>query len=155
MKHLLASLLLGTLSSLAPAQTPDEVARERGRIADERGRVESGYLLEEKACYRRFAVNDCLQDARRRRRAALSDLRRQEIALEDRERSRKAAERLQLLEERALERARSEPSTARGTRSQQDRNAAPPDLDGPSPPEAAPSPPGAPISAAPVTPSAR
>ncbi|RYG11563.1 MAG: hypothetical protein EON92_10250, partial [Burkholderiales bacterium] len=72
---------MAALGGGAGAQTPEEVKAERARIADERGRVEARFATEEKACYAKFGVNDCLQEARTRRREVLSDLRRQEVSI--------------------------------------------------------------------------
>ena len=86
---------------VAGAQSQDEVKTERARIADERGRVEARFAAEEKACYAKFGVNDCLQEARTRRREVLADLRRQEVSLNDADRRRRAAERLSEIEQRS------------------------------------------------------
>lgn len=81
----------------AAAEAP---AAERARIAAERSKVEARYQHEERACWGRFAVNDCLAESRAKRRSALADLRRQEISLNDAERKQRAAERLRSLEQR-------------------------------------------------------
>lgn len=95
---LAASLLAG----LAQAQhDAASVAAERARIARERELVEAEFKSEEKACYAKFAVNDCLAAAKAKRRQAAGNLRRQEIALNDAERKRKAMQRAAALEERA------------------------------------------------------
>lgn len=102
MNRLVASMLLLALSQTAWAQ--DEAERER--IRSERARIEAAFAEQEKACYSRFAVNDCIDDARARRRAGLADLRRQEVSLNDQERKRKADERLREVQERQAEQAR-------------------------------------------------
>jgi hypothetical protein len=84
----------------AHAQDDASVAAERARLKAGREKAESEFRSEEQACYRKFAVNDCLSAARAKRRTAIDDLRRQEIALNDAERKRKAAERRQAIEER-------------------------------------------------------
>jgi len=76
---------------------------ERARIASERSAAESKYLAEEKVCYLRFAVSDCLKDAGARRRATLADLRRQDLSLSDAERKVKGAERLKKIEEKEVD----------------------------------------------------
>lgn len=87
------------------AQAPDEEA-ERARIAAERGRIEAAYEKAQRDCYRKFAVNDCLEEAKGRRRESLAELRRQEITLDDARRRRDAAERIRELDERRDTRAR-------------------------------------------------
>lgn len=54
---------------------------QRSRILDERRLIESRFAEDEKACYRRFAVTDCLTQKRRERRENIADLRRQEVLL--------------------------------------------------------------------------
>jgi colicin import membrane protein len=87
---------------LASRAQGDEDTAERARIAAERGQAEAAFRAEEKDCYRRFAVNDCLSAARDHRRQLLADLRRQEISLNDSQRKRKAAEHLRDIEQRSL-----------------------------------------------------
>lgn len=91
-----------TLSAgvLAQDGQPIDIAAERLRIAQERARHETIYAQAEIACYRRFAVFDCLQIARKNRRAALDDLRRQELVLNDEDRKRAAAQTLQRIEDK-------------------------------------------------------
>lgn len=99
MKHALLALVAAAVLALpAAAEAP---AAERARIAAERGKAEARYQDEERACWARFAVNDCLAEARARRRSALADLRRQEISLNDAERKQRAAQRLRSVEQRA------------------------------------------------------
>lgn len=100
MKRLL--ICLAFVSCAVHAQDEDaSVAAERARLHDQRAKVEAEYKADEKACNAKFAVNDCLAKAKAKRREAVSDLRRQEISLNDAERKRKAAERQRSIEERA------------------------------------------------------
>lgn len=73
---------------------------ERSRIADERGVAQQRFHDAELACWRRFAVNGCVRAARVERRAALDDLRQQELLLNEMERQRRTAERLRQLEQK-------------------------------------------------------
>lgn len=100
MKRLFACLALIACAAHAQGEDPS-VDAERARLHEERAKVEAEFKVEEKACNAKFAVNDCLAKAKAKRRAAVSDLRRQEIALNDAERKRKAAERQRSIEERA------------------------------------------------------
>ena len=63
---------------------------QRARIASERGAATRHFEEAEQACWQRFAVNDCLQQARVQRRTALDRLRQQELAINDLERQRQA-----------------------------------------------------------------
>jgi colicin import membrane protein len=63
---------MGTGSSQvdATAVTPDT---ERARIATERAKLEAGFNVENAACYKKFLVNNCLDEVKLRRRDALAD----------------------------------------------------------------------------------
>ncbi|UUZ76230.1 hypothetical protein LP414_33800 [Polaromonas sp. P1(28)-13] len=74
---------------------------ERARISADRARLEAGFLAEDAACYKRFAVNSCLGEVNARRREAMADLRRQEISLNDEERKIKGAEQIRKTEEKS------------------------------------------------------
>lgn len=82
-----------------------DLATERARIDAERRGIASRFAQEERACHQRFAVNDCLNRNLNWQRAALAELRRQEVLLNDNERQRRAAERLERLDDKAQERA--------------------------------------------------
>jgi hypothetical protein len=84
---------------------PEQVAAERARITSERAAIATRFAVEERACHQRFAVNDCLNRNLAWQREAMADLRRQEIVLNDSERQRRAAERLDGLEEKSRARA--------------------------------------------------
>ena len=83
----------------AMAQTSSDA--ERLRISTERAKLEAAFTLEDSACYKRFLVNNCLDEVKVRRRDALADLRRQEIVLNDEARKARAAEQLQKTEEKS------------------------------------------------------
>ena len=85
--------------SVALAQTGSDVERER--ISAERSRLEATFTREDTACYKRFLVNNCLDEVKIRRRDALADLRRQEIVLNDEARKSKGAEQLQKIEDKS------------------------------------------------------
>ncbi|MDB5873964.1 MAG: hypothetical protein JWQ07_3406 [Ramlibacter sp.] len=118
MKKFLLLLAVLALPLAGRAQEDAEVAIQRARMASERSQVEAAFRAEEKVCYGKFAVNDCLNEARGRRRVALADLRRQEISLNDAQRKRRAAERMREIEQRV-------PPEKRGTAAadQQEREA--------------------------------
>lgn len=107
-------LLLSLATSLrALAADPvQDVAAERARIASERNRAEAVFQAEQKACYGRFAVAGCIEEAKVRRREVLADLRRQEIALNDAERKARSADRMRQLEQKQSEEARRQADAA-------------------------------------------
>ena len=95
-------LTLAQLAATAQTELPSaqalDVGAERARIAQEREASERVYAASERDCYSRFAVSDCLSDARKVKRLASDDLRRQELVLNDLERKNKAAEALKRIE---------------------------------------------------------
>ncbi len=109
MNKLLFWIAAASLVQVALAQDAEDPAAARARISAERGQVEAAFRLEEKACYGKFAVNDCLKAARAQRREALADLKRQETSLNDADRKRKGAERQRALEEKAAEKKEQKP----------------------------------------------
>jgi hypothetical protein len=77
-------------STLLSAQSlvgePEFIRVQREAIAQDRQVVLSAYELAAKACWQKFAVNACLIDARKARRAALEPLRQQDLVLNTQER---------------------------------------------------------------------
>ena len=112
-KHFLASLLLLCVSALAwAADESKEATAERARIAAERARAEKTFQAEQKACYSRFSVSGCIDDAKARRNALLGDLRRQEIVLNDAQRKARAADRVKELDDKQADEARKQSEAA-------------------------------------------
>lgn len=100
MRYFLFCLLLAAGVLPAMAQTASATDAERSRIAAERSQAAASFAVREAGCYRKFAVVDCLNAARVQRRERLSDLRRQELSLNDSERKRRSSERVTSIEER-------------------------------------------------------
>jgi colicin import membrane protein len=104
MRAFFALFLLAALGTVAGAQTaagPANPDAERARIASERARLETGFLTEDAACYKKFFVNSCLDDVNARRRESLATLRTQEILLNEQDRKLKGAEQIRRIEEKA------------------------------------------------------
>jgi colicin import membrane protein len=97
MKHLFACAALLLAATQLPAQ---DVAGERERLNAERSAAEARFLAAQRECRGKFAVNDCMDKVKRQHNAVIGDLRRQENVLNDMERRRRSAERLQSLDER-------------------------------------------------------
>lgn len=72
-----------------PAQATDWQV-QRQQLAEQRAHQEELFQSAQTQCYQRFAVNDCLRAARAQRRAALEELRRQEVILNDLDRQAQA-----------------------------------------------------------------
>lgn len=73
---------------------------EHDRIRHEREALAAARQRDEAACYKQFAVEDCLRGVRTKAREAGDRLRAQEVELNDAERREKAAERLRSIEEK-------------------------------------------------------
>ena len=97
--------LLGLFSSTAqsqpaitprpPSAQPPSYEVQRADIEVQRNLAQAQFDTAAVLCYQKFAVNDCLQDARNIRRDRLAELRLQSLALRDAQARQKAAERLQ------------------------------------------------------------
>lgn len=106
MKKNIALFVLALLGQLALAQQGPATGAgssdvERARIDSERARLEAGFAAENAACHEKFWVNNCLDEVNTRRRERMADLRRQEIALNDRDRKLKGADQIRKTEEKS------------------------------------------------------
>jgi hypothetical protein len=105
MKKLLSVLLIclgaGPLWAQTTATTGSmDFEAERARLAEERKALDARHAQEQAACYKKFAVQGCLDDSRRRHRADTENIKRQEAAINDIERKRRGAAALDRLEEK-------------------------------------------------------
>ena len=100
MKSFVVAFLLFSLGGFATSQNGPVSAKtadidaQRTAIVAKRSRLEAGFLSEDAACYKKFAVNSCLENVNTRRRAVMADLRRQEIMLNDEQRKSKAEQQI-------------------------------------------------------------
>ncbi len=106
MKNLFLLLLISAISFSASGQAGEDLASaaadpERERINAQRVALAASFDAEEAACYKRFAVNHCLNAIKPKRREAMAELRQQEIALNDAKRKQKAAEQIRKTEEKS------------------------------------------------------
>ena len=98
---LLVLLAAGAGSGWAQTVAADgnvDLAAERARLKEERSVVDRRAQQEQVACYQKFAVEDCLRESRRQRRTLDDDLKRQEAAINDIDRKRRAAAQLERLD---------------------------------------------------------
>ena len=131
MKLVLFLFCCGLSLGAAMAQSPDQEkvnnALERSKIAAERERLEAGFQAEETVCKSRFAVNACLQEIRPRRNAAMADLRRQDLLINESDRKARGADQVQKTEdksnlERQQQRAEQEKKAQQETERRSERN---------------------------------
>ncbi len=79
----------------------EAISHEYERVLQERAQADALYQSEASECYKRFFVNDCLALALERKRSRLTELRRQEVLLNDAERKQKGALEVQRVEDKA------------------------------------------------------
>ena len=107
MKSFVIAFLLFWLGGFATSQTGPanvktaDIDVQRAAIAAERGGLEAGFLSEDAACHKKFAVNRCLENVNARRRAVMADLRRQEIMLNDEQRKSKVEQQIRKSQEKS------------------------------------------------------
>ncbi|MBP9734605.1 MAG: hypothetical protein KBD82_03005 [Rhodoferax sp.] len=77
------------------------IAEQRQQIAKARAQQVLKQQEQERICYTKFAVTDCLRELRSQHRSVLNDLRRQEMILNDMDRQSKAVQALQRLESKS------------------------------------------------------
>lgn len=107
MKSWIVAGFLFSLGGLAASQADPVVAQtadvdaKRAKIAAERNSLEAQFLSEDAACYKKFAVNHCLDNVNARRMEAMAALRREEILLNDHERKTKAEQQIRRTQEKS------------------------------------------------------
>ena len=79
---------------------------QRARIETARADATQRFEADEKACWRRFAVNACVREARQQRRVVLDRLRQEDLALNEVERQRLTETRLRQLQQKQDDAAR-------------------------------------------------
>lgn len=107
MKSLGIAFVLLLLGGVAASQNGPanvkiaDIEAQRQAINAKKNRLEAGFLLEEATCYKKFAVNSCLETVNVRRSAAMANLRQQEIVLNDEQRKSKAEQQQRKSQEKA------------------------------------------------------
>ena len=106
MKHHILTFCLCLAGVAAVAQSVEQTeASQRAAIAAQRQVVENQFDKDQQACYQKFAVNDCIKQAKQRRRVLTDDLHRQELSLNEQQRKRKGAEALGRIDQRRVDAA--------------------------------------------------
>jgi hypothetical protein len=88
---------LQAINTLAMAQndasnTDSRLTSELAELKQEKLSIESKFKTQEAACYKKFAVSNCLQDVKTEKLRALGDIKRRELAINDAKRQLKADE---------------------------------------------------------------
>jgi len=123
----LALVLAGPLPGGLQAHALGHGEGEGAKLAVERERAQllQRFDDEERSCAQRFRVNDCLEDSRSRRRAALAPLRERLLALDAAERERKAQARQDAVARKQADRTASLAATAEAASTGQGAQRAP------------------------------
>ena len=108
------ALLLVLADGVRAASGDAATTTDSAALARERVRLEAAFDVEETACRDRFAVNDCLDSVRLRRREALAPLRARELALTEAERRERAAQHRRAIEAQQQALAQRAPQAASG-----------------------------------------
>lgn len=106
MKTLFFLLLISCMGSIAGAQTASEtvsaaIDAERLVITAERLRLEEAFGAEEALCYKKFFVNNCLNEIKPRKREVFAGIKSREVALDEQQRRQKAADQIRKTEEKS------------------------------------------------------
>jgi colicin import membrane protein len=107
----------GPARSFAQANEAAALRDEHARIARERADAEARFGARQRECQTHFIVTSCVDDAKRDRRDILARLRREQNALDERQRKEKTAERSEEIRRKAeADAARSPPAQDTGPR---------------------------------------
>jgi hypothetical protein len=103
-----AAILFAILSgALVQAQAQDDVPadirQQREVLAQERVRIVQQHDALARACWQKFAVNDCLADVRKSKRNQLDPIHQQELVLNAQERAWRTRQREERLQNKAEE----------------------------------------------------
>jgi len=85
------------------SELTQRISTDRQMIASQRSAAESAFQHDKTVCDSKFAVFDCLREARSKRRGVLDELRRQDLLLNDMERQAKGMDALQRIQENTSE----------------------------------------------------
>ena len=91
----------------AGAQTPDDVPAKidqaRAELSAQRQVILEAFEERSRVCYQKFMVNNCIIEARRKRRADIEPIRQAELALNEQERQWRTAQRDERLKNKQIE----------------------------------------------------
>lgn len=99
----LLSCWLSAVSAQAIDDVPAAIAKEREVLSAKRSAILAEFEARSQVCWQKFAVNDCLIQARRVRRADLAPIRQAELALNVQERQWRTQQRNERLQNKQTE----------------------------------------------------
>ena len=97
---MLMSLPVLSQSNVVPSASADQLSEQQLMLEQEKQKVMAQFQVASKACWKKFAVNDCLAEARRQKYQSLAPLEKQTLQLNEQQRELKEAERLQRLSDK-------------------------------------------------------
>jgi hypothetical protein len=99
----LLSMAQAETSNLTANSETNLIEAQRLVLAEEKKKVFDQFQDNAKACWQRFAVNDCLSNARQQKYQSLRPLDQREVELNTRQRALKESERRQRLTDKTME----------------------------------------------------
>ncbi len=106
----LLAATLGVWAVLAPNVAWASESADRARIGQARAEADAVLARKQAECRQRFAVNDCLLEARKEHRAVVDPLRKELLLLDDKQRKQRAADRTERI--RVKSEAQNDPGSA-------------------------------------------
>ena len=100
---LLGVLVCAYAQAQAPSQedVPAEIRLQREALGQDRERITQQHDMLARACWQKFAVNDCLATVRRSKRVLLDPIHQKELALNAQERAWRTRQREERLQDKA------------------------------------------------------
>jgi hypothetical protein len=103
MKNWFFCLMISVLSvahAQAPDSVPDAIAKERAALSVRRDTILAEFETRSQECWQKFAVNNCIDKARRVRRTEIEPIRQAELALNEQERQWRTQQRNERLQQK-------------------------------------------------------
>lgn len=95
--------VLGAVHSQDLDDVPDVIAKERAVLSAKRSAILAEFETRSQDCWQKFAVNNCIIQARRMRRADIEPIRQAELLLNEQERQWRTQQRNERLQNKQVE----------------------------------------------------
>jgi hypothetical protein len=95
--------MLGAVHAQSVDDVPDAIAKERAVLSAKRSAILAEFEARSQECWQKFAVNHCIIQARRMRRADIEPIRQAELLLNEQERQWRTQQRNERLQNKQTE----------------------------------------------------
>lgn len=95
--------VLGAVHAQDLDNVPDAIAKERAVLSAKRSAILAEFEARSQECWQKFAVNNCIIQARRMRRADIEPIRQAELLLNEQERQWRTQQRNERLQNKQVE----------------------------------------------------